>query len=204
MIMMTDEHFHVDSLNEFTAELLVCGFEPVADSKPQRWRGRIHPSFASLTDAATMDVVIRPGWPFQSPAVLVEGLSTSHSTLGGYVCMWHDDDPSLEWTTVSGLYSRMEEWCEAAKNGWENDPLGQDAFLNFRASDRHVAMFDLPALGIHKRGQGEFHATVNRNPFRLDVAPGRRRPGNQLRGLWFHAGTLKAPRLVSCLRSQTT
>ena len=71
--MMTDEHFHVDSLNEFTAELEAEGFEPVADSKPQRWRGRIHPAFASLTDAATMDVVVRPGWPFQSPAVLVEG-----------------------------------------------------------------------------------------------------------------------------------
>ena len=193
MIMMTDEHFHVDSLNEFTEELEAEGFEPVPDSTPQRWRGRIHPAFISLTDAATMDVVIRPGWPFQSPAVLVEGLSTNHSTLGGYVCMWHDDDPSLEWTTVGGLYSRMEEWCKAAKNGWENDPLDQDAFLNFMRKDPLVATFNLPTLGIHKGGQGEFHAVVNQNPFRLDIVPGRRRPGNQLHGLWFHAGTLKAP-----------
>ena len=81
--MMSDDHFHLDSLNEFTEELEAEGFEPVADSKPPRWRGRIHPAFASLTDAATMDVVVRPGWPFQSPAVLVEGLSTSHSTSRG-------------------------------------------------------------------------------------------------------------------------
>ena len=97
MIMMTDDHFHLDSLNEFTMELTVAGFEPVDGSRPLRWRGRIHPAFSSLTDAAMMDVVIRPGWPFQSPAVVVEGLNTNHSTLGGYVCMWHDDDSSLEW-----------------------------------------------------------------------------------------------------------
>ena len=193
MIMMTDEHFHQESLDEFTAELAAEGFEPVPDSKPPRWRGWIHPAFAPLTDATTMEIVVRPGWPFQSPAVLVEGLSTSHSTLGGYVCMWRDDDPSLEWTTVNGLYSRIEEWCEAANNGWDNDPLDQDAFLNFRRTDRLLATFDLPALGIHKGSRGEFHAEVNPSPFRLDLEPGRRRPGNQLSGLWFHSGELEEP-----------
>ncbi len=197
--MVSEDHFHTDSLNGFTAELSASDFKPVADSNPSRWRGRIHPAFASLTDAETMDIVIRPGWPFQSPAVLVEGLSTNHATLGGYVCMWRDDDPSLEWTTASGLFSRIEEWCESAKNGWVDDHLGQDAFLNFRPNDRLVATFDLPSLGIHRGGWGEFHGVVNRNPFRLDIEPGPRRPGNQLRGLWFHAGTLSAipPRQLS-------
>ena len=37
--------------------------------------GKIHPSFGPLTDATTMDVVIAPGWPFQPPLLLVEGLT---------------------------------------------------------------------------------------------------------------------------------
>ncbi len=45
----------------------------------------------------------------------------------------------------------------------------------------------------YKGGRGEFHGTVNPNFARLDLASGNRRPGNQLRGLWFHAGTLRAP-----------
>ena len=208
MIMMTNDHFHQDSLDEFTAELATKGFGSVAGSNPPRWRGRIHPAFAPLTDAVTMDIVIRPGWPFQSPAVLVEGLNTNHSNLGGYVCMWRDDDPSLEWTTVDGLVSRIEEWCENAKSGWADDHLDQDAFLNFRLKDRLVATFDLSALGAHEGGWGEFHGTVNPNPKRLDIAPGHRRPGNQLRGLWFHAGTLRAPpprqlsEVAGCLKRQ--
>ena len=39
---------------------------------------------------------------------------------------------SLEdWTTVEGLFSRIEQWCDAAQLGWENDHLAYDAFLNF-------------------------------------------------------------------------
>ena len=84
------------------------GFEPVVPSDAVRWRGPIHSAFSSLSEATTMDIVIRAGWPFQPPVLLVEGLDTNHSTLGGYVCMWRDGDPSLEWTTVPGFFSRIE------------------------------------------------------------------------------------------------
>ena len=40
------------------------------------------------------------------------------SALGGFVCMWQDGDPSREWETVEGFFSRIEEWCESAQHGW--------------------------------------------------------------------------------------
>ena len=129
--MMTDDHFHLESLEQFTTVLGSVGFQLVADSTPPRWRGKIHPAFAKLTDAATMDIVITPGWPFQPPAVFVQGLNTSRSTLGGFVCMWQDGDFNHDWTTVEGLFSRIEEWCEKAKHGWDEDHLESVDWLTF-------------------------------------------------------------------------
>ena len=81
-------------------------------------------------------------------------LTTNHSTLGGFVCMWQDGDPSREWETVEGFFSRIEEWCENAEHGWEGNDLGYDAFLNFQRKLPNVVTFDRPQLGIHKGGWG--------------------------------------------------
>ena len=191
--MITDEHFHLESLEQFTTELASAGFELISDSNPPKWTGKIHPAFRSLTDATTMDIVIVPGWPFQPPAVIVQGLHTNHSTRVGLVCMWRAGDPSLEWKTLEGLYSRIENWCENARHGWEDDDLEQDALLNFWPRDPLVATFDLAALGVHNRGWGEFHGVVNSDPFRLHIAPNRQSAENHLRGFWFHAGQLNTP-----------
>ena len=190
---MSRTHFHVESLERFLEELAAAGFHPAPDSGRTRWTGKIHPAFSGLTAATTMDVVIVPGWPFQPPAVLVQGLNTNHSTLGGLVCMWQDGDFSRQWTTVEGLSSRIEEWCENAKGGWENDHLGHDAFLNFQAKYRLVATLDIFRLGLREGSWGEFCALINRDPFRVDLLPGPKRSANQLRGLWFHVGLLKSP-----------
>ena len=204
--MTTDDHFDLDSLEGFIEELLDAGFQPVPESNPPRWRGRIHPSFESLTEATTMDVVVAPGWPFQPPALSVQGLNTNHSTLDGLVCMWREGDVSHDWTTVSGLFSRVEEWCENAKHGWKDDQLDQDAFLNFRLKAPFVATFDLPALGITAGRWGECHGVFGQMPPRLDVLPGPRRSADQLRVLWFHVGSLNAPpprnlsEVFACLR----
>lgn len=191
--MTAEQHFHIESLDRFTAELAAAGFELTAGSNPSRWTGAIHPAFTTLTDAETMDIVIAPGWPFQPPALLVQGLSTNHSTLGGFVCLWREGDFSRRWTTVEGLFSRIEEWCGNAEHGWEDDQLAQDAFLNFSPSDGLVATFNLPQLGIRTSGWGDCHAIVNPGPLRVDISPGRRSWANQLRGLWFHVGELSTP-----------
>ena len=158
---MTEDCFHAESLEEFTGQLAEKGFEPVVPSDLPRWRGPVHPAFSSLSEATTMDIVVRPGWPFQPPVLLVEGLDTNHSTPDGYVCMWRDGDPSLEWTTVQGFLSRIEAWCEEAKNGWAGDDLGYDAFLNFQETLGNVATFNLPKLGVRIGRWGECHGTVN-------------------------------------------
>ena len=190
---MTQDHFHVESLEEFLYDLADAGFHLVPDSSPTRWTGPIHPAFAGLTTAATMDVVIAPGWPFQPPAVFVQGLNTNHYTLAGLVCMWQDGDFSRQWTSVEGLFSRIDEWCEDAKSGWKDDNLEHDAYLNFQLKDGLLATIDLAGFGVHEGSWGEFTGRVNRKPFRIDILPGRRRSADQLQGLWFHAGVLTTP-----------
>ena len=140
-----------------------------------------------------MDIAIMPGWPFQPPALVVHGLNTNHSTLGGFVCLWQDGDFSQEWTRTHSLFSRIEEWCENARLGWDGQDLGRDALLNFKDKFAYAAIFDLPALGIKKGSWGDCHASVNPYPVRVDVQPGRRRSATELRGMWFHAGELKSP-----------
>ena len=191
---MTDDHFHLESLAKFREELAHAGFHRDPESKFERWTGGAHPALAPLTDATTMDVVIAPGWPFQPPAVFVESLNTNHSTPNGFVCMWREGDFNREWTTLGGLFSRLEEWCENAANGWEDDHLDQDALLNFPAKRAIVATFDLSALGISDSGWGEFNGVVRQgSPQRVDMYPGRKRQTDRLRGMWFHVGLLSTP-----------
>ena len=191
--MITDQHFHLESLEAFISELKSAGFRQATESDPSRWTGEVHPAFEPLTDAKTMDIVIAPGWPFRPPAVFVQGLNTNHSMRSGLVCMWREGDPSLDWTTLDGLNARIEKWCDDAINGWEDDRLDQDAWLNFWPKNGLIATFDLGSLGIHYYGWGEFHGVVNRDPFRLQIEPRRPSAGNLLKGLWFHAGELTAP-----------
>ena len=191
--MVAQEYFYADSLEEFIAELSASGFNPVEGSGSRQWRGPIHPAFADLTDAATMDIAIMPGWPFQPPALLVQGLNTNHSTLGGFVCLWQDGDLNLDWTTIEGLFSRIEEWCENARLGWDGHDLGLDALMNFHAKYPYAAIFDLPTLGIRKGSWGDFRGLLNLNPIRVDILQGRKQSVNELRGMWFHAGELKSP-----------
>ena len=190
---MTDDHFHPESLEAFERGLAKAGFRPVEAANQARWRGPIHKAFASLTTATTMDILIGPGWPFRPPALFVDGLDTNHSTLGGFVCLWQDGDPSRVWETGEGFFSRIEEWCKNAEHGWAGDDLGYDAFLNFRRKLPNIATFDRSKLGIHKGGWGDLHGVVNRDPPRIDVGPRRASSPNHLRGFWFHAGRLSTP-----------
>ena len=191
---MTGTHYDLKSLGTFTRVLEVGGFQLVPGTARSCWRGPIHPSLKGLTDAATMDVVIRPGWPFTPPALVVQGLSSNHLTREGFVCMWRDDDPDLGWTTVQDFYQRISEWCERAESGWEGDDLAGDAFMNFIPSDwKKVAVVDLRHLGVIPGASGEFHGEVNACPFRVDLEPGPPQSPDHLRGAWFHAGTLTGP-----------
>lgn len=195
------ETYDLASLEAFTADLVGAGFEPVPGTQRRVWRSPIHPAFSALTNAATMDLVLLDGWPFEPPALVVKGLHTNHYTLGGLVCMWRDGDASLKWVTVEGLFERIEQWCRDAEHGWESDDLGRDAFLNFKQKDRTLAVFDLPALSTTCGSWGDFQGRLNVSPVRVDLTPGRPSESGHLHGLWFRVGPLRVPpRQLSELR----
>lgn len=186
------EAFDVPSLEAFTSGLVAAGFEPVPGSERQRWRGRIRPAFEGLTAATHMLVMIRDGWPYRSPVVFAEGLHTNHLTAGGYVCLWPDGDSSGEWITVEGLFSRIDEWCEQAKTGWDRRGLARDAYLNFTRKLAAVATYDLDNLQLGGAGSwGAIHASAPR-PWRVDLVAGTAL-ASTLAGLWFHVGHLDVP-----------
>ena len=191
MISIFDDCFDIASLESFLAELVASGFEPVPGSDHQRWRGPIHSAFEALTEASTMDIAVVAGWPYQPPAVLVQGLSTNHSTLDGLVCMWREGDDSLRWTTLDGLYTRIEEWCQQAAQGWQDDDLGRDALLNFQGRSAVVATFDLVNIGVSRGSWGDYHGILTAETL-VALGPVLAQPG-QLRGLWFHIGELRKP-----------
>ena len=140
-----------------------------------------------------MTLVLADGWPYQPPALLVEGLDTSHSTLNGLVCMWRDGEASLKWTTVDGLFARIEEWCASAQHGWDDDDLGRDAYLNFEPKFPILATFDLSSFGTAGGNWGDFHAMLHGEHPRFDLMPGRASDHGHLAGLWFRVGPLKVP-----------
>ena len=190
--MTSDTDFDPKSKERFIAELQDVGFNRVPDQKETRLRGRIHSAFEGLTNAGTMDILVKPGWPYSPPIVIVDGLDSNHSTSWGMVCMWQEDETSLEWTTAGGLFARIEEWCENERNGWEGDQLRQDAFLNFTNHlPGRIATFDLSELRIvNKRGWGELHAVIDPYTGRVDLRRGVRQGPSQLRAFWFHVEEL--------------
>ena len=188
-----NRYFDSESLDLFVCELKREDFVRVEEGSLQLWQGEIHPAFGGLTDAKNMVIGIRDGWPFMSPVLFVQGLATNHLTQGGYVCMWRDDDSSLEWKTLGGFYKRIEEWCEQAKNGWAGDiGLQDDAYLNFQLKIPQVATFDWKSLSISAGAWGEAHGVVDAKTRRVDIKPGvELRRANRVKVLWFHAGSLE-------------
>ena len=189
---MEQESFDIASLEGFRVDLVASGFEPVPGTERRMWRGPIHPAFDGLTDARTMEIVFDPGWPYRPPRVYVQDLNTNHSTLDGFVCLWREGDASLQWETVDGLFGRIEDWCERAKNGWQDDDLPFDAYLNFKKKCSLMATFDFESLRTNIGGWGDIHG-VPTNPNLLNLRPGPPTGQREFRGLWFRVGQLQAP-----------
>ena len=189
---MEQESFDIASLEGFRADLVAAGFEPVPTTERRMWRGPVHPAFDGLTDTRTMEIVFDPGWPFRPPRVIMQGLDTNHSTLDGFVCLWRDGDLSGEWETVDGLFHRIEDWCKRAKNGWQDDDLPFDAYLNFKRKLPLMATFDFESLHTSIGSWGDMNG-VPTNPNLLSLRPGPATGPRELRGLWFRVGQLQAP-----------
>ena len=189
---MEQESFDIASLEGFRADLVASGFEPVPSTERRMWRGPIHPAFDGLTDARTMEVLFDPGWPYRPPRIYVQKLNTNHSTLDGFVCLWREGDTSLQWETLGGLFTRIEDWCERAKNGWQNDDLPFDAYLNFGEKLPLMATFDFESLRTSIGSWGDMNGVLT-NPNLLNLRAGPATGPRDLRGLWFRVGQLQAP-----------
>ena len=189
---MEQESFDIASLEGFRADLVASGFEPVSGTERRVWRGPIHPAFSGLTDTLSMEIVFDPGWPYRPPRIFVQGLDTNHSTLDGFVCLWRDGELSGEWETVDGLFSRIEDWCKRAKNGWQDDDLPFDAYLNFKNKLPVMATFDFDSLHTTIGSWGDMNGVVA-NPNLLSLHPGPATGPREVRGLWFRVGQLQAP-----------
>ena len=190
---MEQEAFDIASMEEFRADLVVSGFEPVPSTDRRLWRGPIYPAFGGLTDAQTMVIAFDVGWPYRPPGVFVQGLNTNHSTLDGFVCLWREGDANLQWANVEGLFRRIEDWCERAKNGWQDDNLPFDAYLNFASKLSRMVTFDFKALRTSIGSRGDMKGVVITKSNVLNLRRGPATALRELRGLWLRVGQLRAP-----------
>ena len=187
------DSFDIASLEGFRADLVASGFEPVPRTERRLWRGPIHPAFCGITEARAMEILFDNGWPYLPPRVFVQGLNTNHSTLDGFVCLWREGDANLQWETVDGLFRRIEDWCDRAKNGWEDDDLPFDAYLNFKDKWPVMATFDFGSLRTGLGSWGDMSGAFTANPDVLNLRLGPASSAGELCGLWFRVGRLRAP-----------
>ena len=140
-----------------------------------------------------MDIVFDRGWPYRPPCVYVQGLTTNHSTLDGFVCLWREGDATLQSETLDGLFRRIEHWCKRAKNGWEDDDLPFDAYLNFKDKWPVMATFEFGSLRTGVGSWGDLVGQFTANPDVLNLRSGISSSAGELSALWFRVDQLRAP-----------
>lgn len=177
------------------AELVRTGFEPVPGTDVTEWEGPIAPAFARFTNAQVMRLRLKPGWPFIPPSLFVQGFAREHVDAKGEVCLWRGDDPSREWLTLDGIQSRIEAWCQKARDGFDPIDHALDAHRYFHSILSELAVFDpdgfRPASGFVDAQMDIFSG----NPVASRVV--ELRPGHvagfPLRGRWYYRSHVAVP-----------
>lgn len=180
------------SLERFQTELIEAGFEP-RTGNPRVWVGPIAESLKQLTDATSMRILFRDGWPFRSPTLYVDGLDEWHLSARGEVCLWASGAASGDWLTVDGFMGRIDEWVERAKSGFRPEDFALDAHLSFgKTRSDAIATINLGSLRLHgKRGQiGVISATWKNDDPVLEIATGRK---GAIEGRWYYVGSVRVP-----------
>lgn len=193
------------SLDGFTTALVEAGFEPLPGDGA-RWRGPIHPAFKKLTQSTEMEILIQDGWPVRHPRVYVRGLQIEHVNQEGEVCLWRDDDPTMEWATLSGILTRIEEWCDAASSGFRNEDRALDAHLYFERVSSGLAIINLDEFrsgGAMRDGDFEaIYGTLKNGALHLTT---RQIAGDVMKGRWYYRSKdVGHPRDLQSLRSSLT
>lgn len=191
--MGTIDSFDPAALDRFIDELIEAGFEAVPGSEGKGWVGPVADCLRQFTEAEEMTIHIRDGWPFNSPRVTVAELEIPH-TGHDIVCLWRPDDISLEWMTLSGVMGRIEQFCERAARGFDEQDEMLDAWLAFENSDLTMATFDLTELKPNGFTDGQFEECRGelQHDYLLAVTPGKP-SGDDLRGRWYYRADIAVP-----------
>lgn len=162
-----------ERLRRFIAELEAEGFNQIDDIA---WSGPVHRSLVDggHTDADQMTFYFRPSWPYLPPLLHVPGIAAWHADQE-LLCIWQADDNSQRWTTLQGVYDRIDEWVSDAARGFADVENARNPEIYWeQPGERVVGLVDVDELlaGRPNDGQhGEFHF--------VDAvsADGRRSPG---------------------------
>jgi len=141
-----------------------------------------------------MTILLRDGWPYQPPSVLVAGLRSWHANSGS-LCLWQDGDDTRGWTTLGGIHQRIRRWVKDAQSDFHEFGTALDAHLYWDERDLAVALID-PAEIVHRaRQDGQhavFHAEVGPDGVWL-IGRDKGRSANSLNGRWFFRDTVEHP-----------
>lgn len=206
-----DESPEPDRLREFIAEIEGEGFKRIG---PREWEGPIRPSLveARHTDADSMTLIFRPSWPYLPPLLHVPGITSWHADQEN-LCIWRSDDNSQRWTTLQGLYDRIDEWVEHSQEGFADVENARNPEIYWHESATMFGLVDLDELLGADRGDGqhgEFHFTNavspsgRQGPFvTLDIVPGPFtamtplpngfQDHGTIRGRWFYRRSIAHP-----------
>lgn len=171
------------SLESFQTDLIEAGFEPV-EGDLRRWVGPIAEPLRSHTDAPTMEIEFRDGWPFQHPRLVVAGLDADHVGADGEVCLWASGASSDLWLTWTGLNERIAEWAARAQDGFLLEDFALDGHLSFNRRKPGIATVALSKLPLDDAtGRlGHIVGEWDKNGERLEISAGRSGP---IEGRWY-------------------
>ncbi|WP_217913846.1 ThiF family adenylyltransferase [Miltoncostaea marina] len=175
------------SLERFQTELIEHGFEPV-EGDLGLWRGPIADELREHTNAETMVIEFRDGWPFQHPRLIVEGLDADHVGANGEVCLWASGASSAQWTTWQGYRARIAEWAARTRDGFQLEDFALDGHLDFQRRRPGLATVELARLALDERDArlGHIVASWDKAGTRLTIEPGRNGP---VTGRWYLIAT---------------
>lgn len=179
-------------LERFLQEIDENGFVPT-DGSRRVWAGPLEAALVDFTSVQEMRIVLRDGWPYQPPSVLVEGLRSWHAN-GGALCLWQEGDDSREWTTLPGIHQRIRDWVDDARAGFREFGTALDAHLYWDSRDPAVALIDPQEIVHRGRQDGHhavFHAKVGDGVW-LAGRDNKSGPG-VLNGRWFYRDSVEYP-----------
>ena len=198
------------SLAAFVAELEADGFRRVDE---RVWQG---PTRHTLTDgghstAGEMTVIFRLPWPYLPPLLHVPGISAWHADQE-LLCIWEADDNTQRWTTLQGLYDRIDEWVARAEDGFLGVETARNPEIYWHERPGWAGLVDLDGLvgndGVDGQ-HGEFHFThdvvgevasivevfdIFPGPFtHTGPRPSWVRDTRTVRGRWFYREGVNSP-----------